>query len=192
MYWLGTIEPPPKHIAPKVRASLEKKNCTANEALKYFRRAFPTLASDDPGGDESPAWWDGQIRSMPKETHAKRDESSRPINAAAESEPTDEKASDEGDDGATADEAALDFVVSVGGVEAARTLLSDLKAKWVSLDEIEKHLEATWPFTADKALTFMGPTNEQVAMQFALECGGWDEAAVRLEAWVSKMSEGAA
>ncbi len=191
VYWLGTIEPPPKQIAPKVRASLEKKSCTCNEALKFFRRAFPELASDDPGGEASPAWWDRHIRSMPKGTPAKRDESSRPINAA-ESEPTDEKASDEGEDGTAADEAALDFVVSVGSVEAARTLLSDLKAKWVSPDEIEKHLEATWPFTADKALTFIGPTNEQVAMQFALECGGWDEAAVRLEAWVSKMSEGAA
>lgn len=192
VYWLGTIEPPPTQIAPKVRASLEKKSCTATEALKYFRRAFPTLAADDPGGDASPAWWDGQIRSLPKEVPAKRGESSRPINAGHESEPTDVKASDEGGERATADEAALDFVVAVGSVEAARTLLSNLKGKWVSLDDIEKHLEATWPVTADKAVTFIGPTNEQVAMQFALECGGWDEATLRLEAWVLKMSEGAA
>ena len=142
VYWLGTIEPPPKQIALKVRASLEKKSCTAIEALKYFRRAFSALASDDPGGEASPAWWDGQIRSMPKEAPAKRGESSRPINADHESDPNDVKVSDEVDEGATSDEAALDFVVAVGGVEQARTLLSDLKSRWVSLDEIEKHLES--------------------------------------------------
>jgi hypothetical protein len=182
VYWLGTQKPPPRGIAPKVRASLEKNSCTANEAVKYYRRAFPELHSADPGGDSSAGWWDVTIRSMPKEVFANE---KQPSISEYEDESEDElghsDASGTDDKNFASDDLAFDFVAIVGGIEEARQHLFDLKSSGMSLEEIEKHLEATWPVTADKALTSTGPTNEQVAMNFVLESGGWERAIASLQ-----------
>lgn len=177
VYWLGTIQPPPKKIASKVCAALEKKCCTSVEALKYFRLTFPALAASEPNDGSLPQWWISTIRSLPKEALTDETASDSSVDVE-EGEPCQ--------DFAVQPDLALDFVVTAGGIEEVRRLLTDEKLKGMSLQDIEKELDATWPITAEKALTFLGPTNEQVAMQFVLECGGWEQACATLEEWISK------
>lgn len=185
VYWLGTLDPTPRGTASKVLASMKKGRCNCGEAVKYFRRAFGELSSADPGGDASPEWWAAKIDSMPKEAFVDSEQL-----FTSENELSRWFAFDCDIEDKSWDDLALDFVVIVGSVEEARTLLSDLKSTEMSLEEIQKHLDRTWPVTADKALKFTGPTNEQVAMNFILDCGGWDEATSCLERWIAKDSGG--
>jgi len=185
VYWLGTLTPPPRRIAGKVSASLKKRSCTPGEALKYFRCAFPEFLSDDPGGDASAAWWDSTIRSMPKEAFIDQEQLKSANDSPVEGELCEPAEEDAGIDH-TADDIALNFVVIAGGVEEARKFLADLQSRNLSLDTIEAYLNETWPVDADKALKFTGPTNEQVAMNFVLECSGHEEASACLESWVAK------
>ena len=67
-----------------------------------------------------------------------------------------------------------------GGIEEARRLLSDLRFRGMSL-EVESYLNEAWPIRAGKTMSFVSPTNEQVAMQFVLDCGGYEQATARLE-----------
>jgi hypothetical protein len=180
VYWLGTQQPPPRRIARKVRASLERKSCTVDEAVKYFRLGFPELASDDPGDDTSAAWWDGQMRSMPIEDFCDKTESYKSVDELVGVDALIETTNEFSE----FDELALDFVVIVGGCEEARRQLTELKSNGMSPEDIEKHLNETWPVTADKALKFLGPTKEQVAMNFVHECRGWQQASDCLERWI--------
>ena len=182
VYWLGTQKPPPKRIARKVRAFLEKQSCTTIEALKYFRLGFPELATGDPGDDSSAAWWDSQMRSMSIEGFLDNPESCDSVNGCVGVDAS----IDANSDFSASDDLTLDFVVVVGGCEEARRQLTELKSKGMSLEDIENHLNETWPVTADKALKFLGPTNEQVAMNFVLDCGGWQQASDCLEKWIEK------
>ncbi len=186
VYWLGTLTRPPRAIARKVRDSLAKGSCSGIEALRYFRRAFPDLAISDPGGDESAEWWNNTIDSLPKASLSDTENSSQTVvSGSPDTRPDDSGLRDEDENGMTSlDDLALEFVLLVGGIEEARQVLSKLKSSRMSLAEIAEYLERTWPVTADKALTFKGPTDEQAALDFILECGGWDQANACLEAWI--------
>jgi hypothetical protein len=190
VYWLRTIDPPPKSIARKVRASLEKGTCSTEEALTYFRLAFPELVTNDPGGDGSAAWWDEQVRSMPKEVFTV--EAQAPIHVRGyEGDPSrDDQGEEEAPTGADSewDDLILSFVALAGGIEEARRLLSDLRFRGMSLEEVESYLKEAWPIGAGKTMSFVSPTNEQVAMQFVLDCGGYEQATARLEDWVAKLT----
>jgi hypothetical protein len=152
VYWLRTLDPTPKNVAPKVRASLEINCCTGAEAVWYFRRAFPEIAEIEPGGDASPEWWIEQLRLLSREAFSNEPQSSKLVmleHANSEDEPNNLS---------VLDDLALDFVVIAGGVDEAQRLLSDVKAMNLSLLEIEKYLERTWPVTVSEASTFHGPT----------------------------------
>ena len=187
VYLLGTLTPPPRRIAGKVRASLQKLRCTPDQAVKYFRRAFPGLLNNDPGGDASEAWWDSTVGDMPKEDFVDKEQ----VNCVSD-RPVEEESCElaEEDCGDTEDGLALDFVVIAGGVEEARDLLADLRSRDLSLDTIAAYLNQTWPVDADKALQLAGPTNEQVAMNFVWECGGHADASACLESWIATYKRG--
>jgi hypothetical protein len=190
VYWLRTLDPPPKSIARKVRASLVRGTCTTEEALTYFRLAFPELVPGEPGGDGSVAWWDGQVRSMPKDVFAVEMQTSKPVRG----DEADPSWDDLGEEGATAeagdewDDLIVSFVALAGGIEEARRLLSDLRSRGMSLEEVESCLNETWPIRAGKTMSFVSPTNEQVAMNFVLDCGGYEQATARLEGWIEKLT----
>lgn len=154
VYWLGTLTPPPRRIAGKVRASLKKGSCTPGEALKYFRCAFPELLSDDPGGDASAAWWDSIIRSKPKEGFADEGRSAELTSDEVAKYRSSVEPIEADDEIGAPEELALDLTVIVGGVEEARKHLADLRSRRLSLEEIRHYLDETWPVTTDKALTF--------------------------------------
>jgi len=189
VYWLGTVEPPPKAIASKVCASLEKGCCTSKEALRYFRHAFADLAASDPGGDAAPKWWIEHLRALPREAFTEEDE----LSISTSPEPDDaglfQLQSSHGEDGTS--DLALDFVVIVGGIVNARKLLAERQEEGMSLQAIEKYLADAWPITADKALRFQGPTNEQVTLNFVLESGGWEKAHDNLENWIARNADDA-
>lgn len=177
VYWLGTIEQPSQDIARKVCDSLEEGCCTSAEAFKYFIRAFPDLAELAPD-DAEDAWWINQIRSLPKDSLRRYE----PVTCSGVAHCVVEQSEDY-------DDFALDFVVLAGGVKKAQDLLDELQVKNWSMQQIKDHLDETWPITADKALAFHSPTDEQVALDFVLNCGGWAEARSCLRGWIANNTE---
>ena len=185
VYWLGLLRRP--HDASQARCVLRSKKETALRVRRssisgahFLNFYLTTLAAM-----RSATWWDSIIHSMPKEAFIDQE----PVNSATDSPVEGESCEPAEEDGSiddTADDIALDFVVIAGGVEEARKLLADLQSRNLSLDTIEAYLNETWPVDANKALKFTGPTNEQVAMNFVLECGGHGEASACLESWIAK------
>lgn len=184
VYWLGTIDPPPQDIAKKVCDSLEKGCCTSGEALKYFVRAFPNLV-DLTSDKITDSWWIEKIRSLSKDSLMSFQQGTGADSRTSSDElgscRVDEFEDDE-------ENLVLDFVVIVGGVEQARKLLAEQQAKGLSILQIQEYLKETWPIAVENPFTFDCPTNDQVALDFVLNCGGWEQAFSCLDEWIAQHS----
>ena len=86
-------------------------------------------------------------------------------------------------------EVAANYVEVCGTLSEARSVLAKLEQKGHSLDELQKKVEEFWsePPKQDKEAKFISPTNEEVAMTFVVDCGGFEYARACLDAYAEEI-----
>ena len=84
-------------------------------------------------------------------------------------------------------EVAGNYVQVCGTVAEARSALAKLEQTGLSLNELREKVEELWsePTKEEKKTKFFSPTNEEMAMTFVVDCGGYEQA----KAWLKAYSE---
>jgi len=91
-------------------------------------------------------------------------------------------------------EMAESFVIACGSLEGAKRELETLAASAVPLDELRSRLDQTWTgqHGEGKKMRFVSPSNAELATQFVVDCGGYEQATACMDAYAAERSEGPA
>ncbi len=86
-------------------------------------------------------------------------------------------------------EVAENYVQVCGTVAEARSVLAQLEQTRRSLDELREEVEQLWsePSEKENGTKFISPTDEEMAMTFVIDCGGFEQAKACLEAYIAEM-----
>lgn len=89
-------------------------------------------------------------------------------------------------------EMAQDFIAVCGSLREANVVLEKLQSSGRSLEELQSLMDQFWSGDSEtkNPIRFISPSNEQMGMQFVIDCGGYEQAkaclaevAVMLEEW---------
>lgn len=85
---------------------------------------------------------------------------------------------------------AQNYVDVCGSLSEARSVLTQLEQAGLSLDELRKKVEQVWSEPPKEEKTkFMSPTNEEVAITFVVDCGGYEQASACLDAYAEEIED---
>jgi len=78
---------------------------------------------------------------------------------------------------------AQGFIGVCGSLREAKLVLEKLQGSGFSLEELRSLMNQFWSGDFDKkdAMRFVSPSNEQMGMQFVIDCGGYEQAKACLE-----------
>lgn len=123
------------------------------------------------------AWTDPLPPPTPKTAEEQPD-----LTTSAREEQTDESDQEEGIVWA---DVAQNYVEACGTIAEARSILAKLEQAGISFDELRAKVEELWsdPPREAKNTKFISPTDEDMAMTFVVDCGGYEQAKACLEAY---------
>ena len=86
-------------------------------------------------------------------------------------------------------EVAENYVQVCETLSEARSVLAHLEQVGLPLDELRRKVEQLWPEPSkqDKETKFVSPTNDEMAMTFVIDCGGYEQAKACLEAYAEEV-----
>ncbi len=86
-------------------------------------------------------------------------------------------------------EVAENFVGVCGSLSEARSVLARLEQNRLSLDELQKKVEHIWsgPQKENRSTPFSSPTDDEMAITFIVDCGGYEQAKACLDAYAEEI-----
>jgi hypothetical protein len=86
-------------------------------------------------------------------------------------------------------EMAGNYVLAFDSLEEANAELTNVTSAGHSFDELQRKVEQLWsePTSRDKETKFISLTNEELAMTFVVDCGGYEQAKACLEAYFGEI-----
>jgi len=101
---------------------------------------------------------------------------------------------DDGDqeEGIVWTEIAQNYVDVCGTLSEARSVLTKLEQTGLSLNELKEKVEQAWSESPEreKKTKYISPTNQEMAMTFVVDCGGYLQAQACLDAYAEDIQNG--